>query len=423
MSKTIYIFDLDGCLVDDSWRLHLCDWKNREFKEYHDNLVYDDRTLLPGMKLLSLAMQDQFNYGPKEVEIHFSTARPFSHNKETNKQIRDLLGAGNAKYTLHMRTPDQEGIKSAELKRQNLNRILLEHPGEMVEVIAFDDHPDVVVMYREEGVQSYLVNKRFVINNKAHGALKAIRSGDSEFKSMVSYNYSDPEANIGFIFASDDDKNVPHPVIIRKLADDLIGSIQERRCAMFTLVDKSPEARDMRVYNSRDPSIATPGTVIGIDKAKPGSERTAICTRTKLDYITNPFDKADKAEEPKAIGPERGTDGCLYPILNGENKEPKQTAADILAAAAETFRERNGVYKDNALVVGKVMEALFPKGVALKTEEDYHIWHLFEILIVKLTRFTNSGMHHEDSIHDLMVYAAMIEPLIQSHNIDFGDDK
>ena len=87
-------------------------------------------------------------------------------------------------------------------------------------------------------------------------------------------------------------------------------------------------------------------------------------------------------------------------------------AGSILVEMGETFRERNKVYGDNYKRVGEVMSVLFPDGVELKTVEDYNIWHLFELMIVKLTRFTNSNLTHEDSIHDAAVYAAMVESLI-----------
>lgn len=93
-----------------------------------------------------------------------------------------------------------------------------------------------------------------------------------------------------------------------------------------------------------------------------------------------------------------------------------KTAADILAEMADTFRERNKVYGDNYKRVGEVMVALFPEGVSLKTPEDFNTWHLFELMVVKLTRFANSGLTHEDSIHDLAVYAAMVESLIRKEN-------
>lgn len=93
-----------------------------------------------------------------------------------------------------------------------------------------------------------------------------------------------------------------------------------------------------------------------------------------------------------------------------------KNAADILAEMADTYRERNKVYGDNYKRVGAVMQQLFPEGVVLRTAEDFNVWHLFELMIVKLTRFANSNLEHEDSIHDLAVYAAMVESLIRKEN-------
>lgn len=86
--------------------------------------------------------------------------------------------------------------------------------------------------------------------------------------------------------------------------------------------------------------------------------------------------------------------------------------ADILAEMADTYRERNKVYGDNWKTVGHVMMALFPDGVSLFDADSFQRWHLFELIIVKLTRFVNGNMTHVDSIHDIAVYAAMLESVI-----------
>lgn len=89
-----------------------------------------------------------------------------------------------------------------------------------------------------------------------------------------------------------------------------------------------------------------------------------------------------------------------------------QTVPDLLRAAAATFEERNAVYGSNYLNVGPVLRALFPDGIPkdlpLQTE-----WHLFELIIVKLTRFANSNLTHLDSIHDSVVYGAMVESILK----------
>lgn len=68
-------------------------------------------------------------------------------------------------------------------------------------------------------------------------------------------------------------------------------------------------------------------------------------------------------------------------------REKLLSAADVLDQAAKTFRERNAGYKDNAAMVSDVMLALFPHGITLRDAADHHAYHLFELMIVKLTRF------------------------------------
>ncbi len=89
-------------------------------------------------------------------------------------------------------------------------------------------------------------------------------------------------------------------------------------------------------------------------------------------------------------------------------KDPSQ----ILRSMGETFETRNQMYGQNYKLVGPVMQILFPDGLALKTAHDYELWHLFELMIVKLTRFACSGLTHKDSIHDAAVYAAMVESVM-----------
>lgn len=85
-------------------------------------------------------------------------------------------------------------------------------------------------------------------------------------------------------------------------------------------------------------------------------------------------------------------------------------AADILDEMASTFRERNAVYGDNFKMVGKLMATLFPNGAppGLLHSDQFH---LFELVLVKLSRYAISGLTHRDSIHDAGVYCAMCEAI------------
>ena len=96
------------------------------------------------------------------------------------------------------------------------------------------------------------------------------------------------------------------------------------------------------------------------------------------------------------------------------------TAPQILDSMAQTFRERSAVYKDNYKMVARIVDILWPDGVppGLVTTDQ---WHLFELKIVKLTRFAISNLTHIDSIHDDAVYSAMIEAIILNQQSEVED--
>lgn len=87
------------------------------------------------------------------------------------------------------------------------------------------------------------------------------------------------------------------------------------------------------------------------------------------------------------------------------------TPDQLLAEMAMTYKERNALYGDNFKMVGKLMAVLFPNGVPPELLHSDQ-FHLFELKLVKLSRFAISGMTHRDSIHDDAVYSAMIESVI-----------
>ena len=105
-------------------------------------------------------------------------------------------------------------------------------------------------------------------------------------------------------------------------------------------------------------------------------------------------------------------DKCAYtqPAPPASTQSSTKTAADILGEMAATYRERNAVYGDNFKMVARLMKVLFPKGVpeGLVFQDQFH---LFELMLVKLSRYAISGLTHIDSVHDLAVYGAMCEAI------------
>jgi len=90
-----------------------------------------------------------------------------------------------------------------------------------------------------------------------------------------------------------------------------------------------------------------------------------------------------------------------------------KVAPDHLEAAAATFRSRNALYGNNYQREGAALLALFPDGgiPAVKTVADANRLHVFVAAVTKLQRYAHNWTRggHEDSAHDLQVYAAMLE--------------
>ena len=105
-------------------------------------------------------------------------------------------------------------------------------------------------------------------------------------------------------------------------------------------------------------------------------------------------------------------------LLHGTGATPgkvpvKLRAPDLLAAAADTFRQRNALYGDNYTRFGDIMMGIFPAGVELRTAADFNRYGQLFMCMCKLTRYAenfNKG-GHQDSAHDLTVYAAMLEEM------------
>ncbi len=87
-------------------------------------------------------------------------------------------------------------------------------------------------------------------------------------------------------------------------------------------------------------------------------------------------------------------------------------AAEILRRAAETNEERGAIYGDNISRIPIIRRAFFPDGVP-QAVLDSPQYHLFEMIIMKLSRWSITELKHKDSIHDVCVYAAMAEAEIE----------
>lgn len=90
-----------------------------------------------------------------------------------------------------------------------------------------------------------------------------------------------------------------------------------------------------------------------------------------------------------------------------------KSVPELLRACATTYEERNKLYGDNYKKFGRVMEAMFPNGLHLRTIQDFNRYGIFVQCASKLMRYAENldKGGHQDSAHDLSVYAAMLEEL------------
>lgn len=94
---------------------------------------------------------------------------------------------------------------------------------------------------------------------------------------------------------------------------------------------------------------------------------------------------------------------------------------DALATAETRSKVYGGTGKEGHRLTGAAMAQLFPDGVVLKTAEDFTRFLLFSMLMTKIGRYAiNIKYGHQDSIHDLGVYAFLLEDF-DHPNVDQGE--
>jgi len=86
---------------------------------------------------------------------------------------------------------------------------------------------------------------------------------------------------------------------------------------------------------------------------------------------------------------------------------------EMLREGADTYEQRNELYGDNYHNFGRVMIALFPRGMHFDSVEDYNRIGIIVQIVGKLGRyceqFEKGG--HDDSLLDLAVYSQMLREL------------
>lgn len=132
------LVDLDNCLSDDSWRIPLVKWE-------HDNLFlryHPYHMAIPGDNVANGHMVTTTE------RVVITTSRPVQYKWLT----RMWLDYHKINYAaLLMREREDGELTSPEVKRKAVQTIRRVQPGTII-TMAYDDRPDVIAMYQQEGI-------------------------------------------------------------------------------------------------------------------------------------------------------------------------------------------------------------------------------------------------------------------------------
>jgi hypothetical protein len=91
----------------------------------------------------------------------------------------------------------------------------------------------------------------------------------------------------------------------------------------------------------------------------------------------------------------------------------------VLMRALDTHEARIKTYGNGGHIqYGAVMTVLFPKGLRLRTADEFARFHVFNMIVGKLCRYGRNYATggHADSIHDLGVYSFILEDYDKHRN-------
>lgn len=239
--KPYLICDIDGCIIDDSHRLHLIDAANHDFEAYHDAMIHDTEALTIGRLFIEEAVR-------RGIPIAFFTVRPLTHADLTIAALSRIFQLRvNQDYVLYMRNPGEENVPAVKIKQEMLSDFISLNGLQTTDCIAaIDDHYGVVEMYQRSGLPAFVVNKSQFIdasNNvfellNEHGSCvtKACRNlKEVDVVVSIDRNFDEPNyefvdniiSNIQTVYGRDSGR----PLSINVSVPDNIGASHEKSIA------------------------------------------------------------------------------------------------------------------------------------------------------------------------------------------------
>ncbi len=149
-TKPCVIFDLDGTLADVRHRLHHIHERPKDWPAFFAAAVDDEPR--PEVRLIN-DLIGRYNERPFVwcLEIFICTARPEEHREATEKWLQTWC----VEYDHLLMRADGDHRSAVIVKREMLAGI---RGQGFAPVLAIDDHPSVVAMWRENGVPVLVVD-------------------------------------------------------------------------------------------------------------------------------------------------------------------------------------------------------------------------------------------------------------------------
>jgi hypothetical protein len=138
------ILDLDNCIANDGWRIPMIDWQHkdpmRRYHRYHCLAAFDE-------------VGNQHLFRETEHDIIIFTARPTLYRPITEEWLR----RNNVFWKCLVMRNDNDHRPSVELKRTQLRWLPDLYGVDFQDIAAaHDDREDVVAMYKEHGIPSFV---------------------------------------------------------------------------------------------------------------------------------------------------------------------------------------------------------------------------------------------------------------------------
>lgn len=145
MTPYAIICDLDGTIALVHHRLHYIEHAPKDYDAFHAACVNDEPNL-PVIRLLQ-------DLKARKWRVIILTGRSDSVIEET----QDWLEKNRVPYDILVMKPDKDHSPAVKWKRHMLHTGQIPHPAEISFVL--EDDPEVVAMWRDEGVACFQVNE------------------------------------------------------------------------------------------------------------------------------------------------------------------------------------------------------------------------------------------------------------------------